>query len=343
MSTSKKPSALLGRLAIQLKMITMDQLAEATAEQGRHPDKRLGEILVAQGCLSEAQLAKLMQVQRDVIAKHRAKKAQEASPLEAAEHVTLPDGQTTISGSGAERMRRAALPIEDVAAPVVEPIAAREPAESTPEQAPPIVAPHVVDDRDSLDLSMGRGQGDSRRLHQLLGDAISAGASDIHIHAGAPLKMRLHGTLADTGSDLFTSEQAEQLALAALSKGEQDELARTGEIDACLTVDGIGRFRLNAYRQQRGFDAVFRAIPAKPPTLEDLGLPNALAKFTNFHQGMVLLTGPSGCGKSATLAALVNMINEERDEHILTVEDPIEYLHPSKRCLVNQRHAGRHT
>ena len=80
MSTSKKPSSLLGRLAIQLKMITMDQLAEATAEQGRHPDKRLGEILVAQGCLSEAQLAKLMQVQRDVIAKHRAKKAQEARP-----------------------------------------------------------------------------------------------------------------------------------------------------------------------------------------------------------------------------------------------------------------------
>jgi len=338
MSTSKKPSSLLGRLAIQLKMITMDQLAEATAEQGRRPDKRLGDILVAQGCLSEGQLTQLMQVQRDVIAKHRAKKAQEA-----AEHITTQDSQKAIGDSGAERRRRAALPIQDGAAPVAESIPAPESSDAVPEPAPPVVAPQVVDDRDSLDLSMARGQGDPNRLHQLLGDAVSAGASDIHIHAGAPLKMRLHGTLADTGSDLFTSEQAEQLALAALSKGEQEELARTGEIDSCITVDGIGRFRLNAYRQQRGFDAVFRAIPARPPTLEDLGLPNALAKFTNFHQGMVLLTGPSGCGKSATLAALVNMINEERDEHILTVEDPIEYLHPSKRCLVNQRHAGRHT
>jgi twitching motility protein PilT len=108
-------------------------------------------------------------------------------------------------------------------------------------------------------------------------------------------------------------------------------------------VDGVGRFRTNIYRQQRGFDAVFRSIPAELPTLESLRLPNALAKFTNYHQGMVLLTGPAGCGKSSTMAALVNLINEEREEHILTVEDPIEYVHQSKRCLVNQRHAGQHT
>ncbi len=138
-------------------------------------------------------------------------------------------------------------------------------------------------------------------------------------------------------------DEAGRVALAALDEQQTASLARHGEIDLCYVVDGVGRFRSNIYRQQRGIDAVFRSIPPEPPTLESLKLPNALAKFTNYHQGMVLVTGPAGCGKSSTMAALVNLINEEREEHILTVEDPIEYLHRSKRCLVNQRHAGQHT
>jgi twitching motility protein PilT len=100
---------------------------------------------------------------------------------------------------------------------------------------------------------------------------------------------------------------------------------------------------VNVYRQLRGVDGVFRSIPARVPTLADLGLPTSLAKFTNYHQGLVLVTGPANCGKSATLAALVDLINEERCEHILTVEDPIEVLHPPKRCVVNQRTVGPHT
>jgi twitching motility protein PilT len=137
--------------------------------------------------------------------------------------------------------------------------------------------------------------------------------------------------------------EAEQLVAAALTPAEQAELARSGELDFCLELPGVGRFRANAYRQQRGFDVVFRSINPEPPTLESLGLPPELTRFTEYHQGMVLITGPAGCGKSATLAALVNLINETREEHILTVEDPIEVVHRSKGCLVNQRHAGRHT
>jgi twitching motility protein PilT len=100
---------------------------------------------------------------------------------------------------------------------------------------------------------------------------------------------------------------------------------------------------VNLYRQQRGVDAVLRFISPEPPTLEQLGLPSSLARFTTYPQGLVLVTGPTGCGKTSTLAALVNLINEERREHILTIEDPVEYIHPSKRCLVNQRSVHRHT
>jgi twitching motility protein PilT len=131
--------------------------------------------------------------------------------------------------------------------------------------------------------------------------------------------------------------------MSVLDPAQRETLAARGELDACRTFEGIGRFRANLYRERRGLDGVFRFISATPPTLEQLGLPPRLAKFTTYHQGMVLVTGPSGCGKSSTMAALVNLINEERREHILTIEDPIEYLHASKRCLVNQRAAGHHT
>ena len=125
--------------------------------------------------------------------------------------------------------------------------------------------------------------------------------------------------------------------------GAEGPVQKHGELDFAYTLPGVGRFRANVYRQQRGSDGVFRVIPPAPPTLEDLGLPNSLAKVINFHQGLVLLTGPAGCGKSSTMAALINILNEERRDHILTIEDPIEHLHPSNRCVVNQRQVSRHT
>jgi len=400
-TSSNKTPSLLGRLAVKLEMITMEQLREATAAQGRSPEKRLGEIFLELGHLDAASLAKLEKMQRDVVAKHRAKKATDASPLAGAEKLEAPRAAM----SAAERARKAALPVDAPAraqaprsstpaaprAPAAPPapsppaagdeldlaigddipwVASNSPAEPAAPAAPAVVppaptrptpveaealaaepaatakpspAPQSHGEHDSLDLTFPCGAGTPERLAQLLGAAVAGGASDIHIHAGAPIKLRVNGRLADTDGELLTPEAATQLVLAVLSPEDQRELARAGEIDTCLSLAGVGRFRINAYRQQRGFDAVLRSIPPKPPTLESLGLPNALAKFTNYHQGMVLITGPAGCGKSATMAALVNLINEERDEHILTVEDPIEYVHTPKGCHVNQRHAGRHT
>ncbi|MCZ6785279.1 MAG: type IV pilus twitching motility protein PilT [Proteobacteria bacterium] len=353
---AEQKTLLMGRLAVQLKMITMEQLAEATAEQGRQPEKRLADIFAERGLMSAAQLQRLQKVQRDLIAKHRAKQALSGRTVAAP-----PRPKPPVPAAEVPSPARSAVPTSEV--PVPAKATVPQPAVAQPASAPPappaaaqpasapkaqpaavVAAPASVaahSSPDSLELTLA-ASADEARLHQILGDAVQAGASDIHIHAEAPLKLRVHGKMVETGGSL-AAEETERLVVAALRPDEREALARHGELDLCYQVDGIGRFRTNVYRQQRGFDAVFRAIPAEPPTLEQLGLPSALAKFTNFHQGMVLITGPAGCGKSSTMAAMVNLINEERDEHILTVEDPIEYLHPSKRCLVNQRHAGRHT
>jgi twitching motility protein PilT len=195
----------------------------------------------------------------------------------------------------------------------------------------------------SLELSVpDPGAEDREKLEAILSQGVASHASDIHLHAGGPLKIRINGEFVVEDENI-ESDSVERMVAASLTPEQREVLGRQGELDFCFDLAGIGRFRANAYRQQRGLDAVFRTIPDKPPTLEDLGLPEDLKKYTDYHQGMVLITGPAGCGKSATLAALVNHINENRTEHILTVEDPIEIIHPSKQCLVNQRHAGHHT
>jgi twitching motility protein PilT len=185
--------------------------------------------------------------------------------------------------------------------------------------------------------------GGVRALDRLLTQALAMGASDLHIHSGSPLKVRIHGRMSDLEGGLLDARTAERMVLEILNEEQIEALRQRGQVDFAYSLPGVGRFRSNAYRQQRGMDAVFRAIPPQPPHLEELGLPSSLARFANFHQGMVLLTGPAGCGKSSTLAALVNIINQDRDDHIITIEDPIEYIHPSKRCVVNQRQVGPHT
>jgi twitching motility protein PilT len=183
----------------------------------------------------------------------------------------------------------------------------------------------------------------ARRLDALLTIAVGQRASDLHLHCGAPIKLRRNGELLDIEPESLKPDLSDSLIREIMTPEQQRDLDEHGQIDFAYTISGVGRFRANAYRQQRGLDAVFRAIPPNPPTLEELGLPPTLARFANFHQGMVLLTGPAGCGKSSTLAAMVDIINRERQDHIITIEDPIEYIHRSQKCVVNQRQVLRHT
>ena len=324
---AEKRVALLGRIAVQLKMISMDQLAEAVREAGRPGEsRRLGEILVAKGFITSEQLAKVVQVHHNVIARHKAKQAADAA-ISSADPRPMPPAAPTSAPAAPPRSAAEAGPPEP--APAVEAAPARSgSAALQPAFGPPLAAPSIED---------------ARWLDDLLRAAVERGASDVHFHVASPIKHRVNGVLDAPGSEVLDPDALERTLVAALQPEERERLATRGEVDFCYELEGVGRFRANVYRQQRGVDGVFRAIPGEPPSFSDLGLPDELARYANFHQGMVLVTGPAGCGKSSTLAAMIDLINEERREHILTVEDPIEYLHPSKRCLVNQRHAGRHT
>ena len=275
---------LFGRLAVHYKLVTPDQLAEATRQQARDGHQRpLGDYLIEMGLLTQAHVEKLLAVQRDLAAKQAA-----AAP------------------------------------PAPQPATATAPA-------PPPARPAALRARSE------------RRVDRILEFAYNQGASDLHLRAGEATLARRAGQLITLGDQPLAATALQQLVAELLGAPERERLDRSGQSDFAYTLSGLARFRGNAYRHQGGLSVVLRAIPAEVPTLADLGLPSTLARLTNHHQGLVLLTGPAGCGKSSTMAALLRLINEERRDHIVTIEDPIEYLHRPLRCVVNQRQVGRDT
>ena len=181
-------------------------------------------------------------------------------------------------------------------------------------------------------------------VQTLLVQAREEDASDLHILVDAPPVFRIHGRLIDVaGESVLSSERARALLEALLGPRERDLLQRNKQVDFCHTIPEIGRYRCNVYVERQGLAGAFRVIPNEVPTLDQIGLPSHLADIVNLHQGLVVVAGPSGSGKSTTLAALVNLFNEHRRSHILLLEDPIEYVHAAKGCLINQREVGRHT
>ena len=181
-------------------------------------------------------------------------------------------------------------------------------------------------------------------LGLVLGRALDIGASDIHLSAGAPPVVRVNGELAgldDLG--LLSSQTIQRVVYAILTQKQRERFETDLELDFAYALPGRARFRVNVYRQRESVGAAFRQIPFEIKTLEDLGVPPAVSNFAGLPRGMVLVTGPTGSGKSTTLAALVDLANRTRRDHIMTVEDPIEFLHRHKSCLVNQREVGEDT
>jgi twitching motility protein PilT len=165
-------------------------------------------------------------------------------------------------------------------------------------------------------------------------------ASDLHLTAGSPPMLRLHGKLQAMDYPKMTPQLTREVIYSILSNDQRQRLETDWQIDLAYSIPGKARFRVNAYMQRASLSAAFRLIPQHMPNLRELGLPQVLEDFTKKPRGFVLVTGPTGSGKSTTLAAMIDLINETRNEHILTIEDPIEFLHRHKRCIVNQRELG---
>jgi len=180
-------------------------------------------------------------------------------------------------------------------------------------------------------------------IAELLQQTVSKGASDLHLSAGEPPRIRLDGDLCILEPTPFDATQVDALISEICTPEQRTRFEAEHELDFSHSIEGVGRFRVNIFRQGRGPGAVLRTIPDEIPSLESLGLPTLLSTLCEREKGLVLVTGPTGSGKSTTLAAMVDQINRTWDAHILTIEDPIEFVHPSKRCLVNQREVGLHT
>jgi twitching motility protein PilT len=296
---------LFGRIAVHLKFITPDQLRLAIEIHGRYGNtKRLGDILVEQGWIDQAKVEQVLTVQRTHEAKLRAKES--TTPTAAAAPggpVAVPESRATLGKLALEKMA--------------------VPAPQAEAEGPTAVV---------------------KNMDRFLIAAARYGASDLHLHVGHPVLMRLNGRLTTGNTPVYLAEDSERDLFEILTPQQRELFLEHGDLSFAYEIPGALRARAAYCRQQRGgVDAVFRLIPLEVPTLDALGLPRDIARFATFHQGMVLFTGPTGCGKSTTLAGLLNMINNERQEHIITVEDPIEFVYPSKMCLVRQRQVIEHT
>src|ERR671928_2034960 len=165
-------------------------------------------------------------------------------------------------------------------------------------------------------------------------------ASDLHLTAGSPPMIRHHGRLHALDYPHLTPQLTREVIYSILTNEQRQRLETDWQIDLAYSIPGKARFRVNAYMQRAALSAAFRLIPHEMPKLNSLGLPPVLEEFTKKPRGFVLVTGPTGSGKSTSLAAMLDLINESREDHILTIEDPIEFLHKHKKCIVNQRELG---
>ncbi|MDR1640105.1 MAG: type IV pilus twitching motility protein PilT [Clostridiales bacterium] len=178
-------------------------------------------------------------------------------------------------------------------------------------------------------------------VNDLLSAAVSGGASDIHITAGIGAIARIHGKLVKMSDRAFTGEDTLNFVRQVLTERELKAFAEIGEYDCSYSINGLSRFRVNVYRQRDTCSIAFRVIADRIPTIDELGLPPVLKDLTKKPRGLILVTGPTGSGKSTTLAAMIDHMNLTKNCHIITIEDPIEYLHKHKKCVVNQRQVGR--
>ena len=180
-------------------------------------------------------------------------------------------------------------------------------------------------------------------MHQLLKTLVENNGSDLHITTGSPPQIRVDGRMTPLKMSPLQPAETKQICYSILTDAQKRKFEEENELDLSFGVKGLSRFRGNIFMQRGALAGVFRVIPYKILSFEELGLPHVVRDISRKPRGLVLVTGPTGSGKSTTLASIIDAINNERHDHIITIEDPIEYLHPHKKCVVNQREVGADT
>jgi twitching motility protein PilT len=195
--------------------------------------------------------------------------------------------------------------------------------------------------RDSSEPALLASLGSLDSLDHLLAIAVRQTASDLLLIAGAPVTLRIGGELSKPDGSPLEAEDTRSLLLPLLTPAQTQELQRNRAVDLCFHREGIGRFRANIHYQRGTLAGSLRLLPERVPTLESLNLPSTLRRLAEARQGLVLVTGPTGCGKSSTLAALVDLVNTHRRDHVVTIEDPVEFLHSNRQSIIEQIEVGR--
>ena len=194
-----------------------------------------------------------------------------------------------------------------------------------------------------MDFAASQYQGAERALGELLKALVNSASSDLHLRVGEPPVFRTHGEMKRQNTPPLSSEQLELMLLSVMPERNRAEWKETGDSDFAYEIRGLARFRVNAARDRKGPIAVFRVIPAQVVTVEQLSISKEVQQLCYLTKGLVLVTGPTGSGKSTTLCSLVDLINRMRTDHIITIEDPIEFVHENKKCVITQRQVGVHT
>ncbi len=218
-------------------------------------------------------------------------------------------------------------------APRMDPPKAEPVFATTPQETPMLEAPRAAVDSRALN-----------RIEDLLRILINKKASDLHLRAGSPPMLRASGEIEPIQNQpVLSSDDIDAMLASVMLDHNREEFKELNDTDFAHEITGIARFRGNALRERKGTGAVFRAIPAAVVTVEQMGLSQEVQRLCHLTKGLVLVTGPTGSGKSTTLCALIDLVNRTRSDHVITIEDPIEFVHESKKCLITQRHVGVHT
>lgn len=196
------------------------------------------------------------------------------------------------------------------------------------------------EDEKTLTKTRAAGIGESVKVQQLFKLMIESGGSDLHLSVGSPPGLRVNGEIVRVKIPALTSADSKRLVYQILTEDQRNEFEKNLELDFSFGIKGLARFRANVFYSKGGVAAVFRLIPSIIPDFKQLNLPNVLLEITDVSNGLILVTGPTGSGKSTTLAALMDRLNENEAGHIITLEDPVEFVHPHKACIVNQREIG---